>query len=278
MRGPGRAGQRAGRHISISATDAEWETVRRHARRRGLSMSRYLVGLAERGGAEEIAGPAVALTRGEQRELLAALRALRALVEAGPSGEPKPEDAAPEGGDGAADGPTAETVAEMTAAGSLVAPVRDYEDRTGGIALDAEGYDELIRRLRALEGRPGLPEKWEAGSRRWLEQDARWRRDRDRVARFLAAAEGFVRARPDLEDALLTAHGLPPGPGLVGWRAEGRALAAEAEGIAGDIGERELAAHERASGGEPGAVGALAARIAGMLGPGAGSAPTEGPR
>ena len=86
MRGPGRGGQRAGRHISISATDAEWETVRRHARRRGLSMSRYLVGLAERGGAEEIAGPAVALTRGEQRELLAALRALRAAAEAGPSG------------------------------------------------------------------------------------------------------------------------------------------------------------------------------------------------
>ena len=166
----------------------------------------------------------------------------------------------------------------MTAAGSLVAPVRDYEDRTGGIALDAEGYDELIRRLRALEGRPGLPEKWEAGSRWWLEQDARWRRDRDRVARFLAAAEGFVRARPDLEDALLTAHGLPPGPGLVGWRAEGRALAAEAEGIAGDIGERELAAHERASGREPGAVGALAARIAGMLGPGAGNDPREWPQ
>ena len=140
MRGPGRAGQRAGRHISISATDAEWEIVRRHARRRGLSMSRYLVGLAERGGAEEIAGPAVALTRGEQRELLAALRALRAAAEAGPSVEPKPEDAAPEGeAVGAAAGPTAETVAEMTAAGSLVAPVRDYEDRTGGIALDAEG-------------------------------------------------------------------------------------------------------------------------------------------
>ena len=273
MRGPGRGGQRAGRHISISATDAEWEIVRRHARRRGLSMSRYLVGLAERGGAEEIAGPAVALTRGEQRELLAALRALRAAVETGE----RPPEVAGTGG-GAADGPTAATVAEMTAAGSLVAPVRDYEDRTGGIALDAEGYDELIRRLRALEGRPGLPEKWEAGSRRWLEQDARWRRDRDRVARFLAAAEGFVRARPDLEDALLTAHGLPPGPGLVGWRAEGRALASEAEGIAGDIGERELAAHERASGGEPGAVGALAARILRMLGPGAGNDPREWPQ
>ena len=143
MRRPGGGGQRASRHISISATDAEWETVRRHARRRGLSMSRYLAGLAERGGAEEIAGPAVALTRAEQRELLTALRALRAAAEAGPSVERPPEaagagDAASEEEDGgAADGPTAETAAEMNAASSLVAPIRDYEDRTGGIALDA---------------------------------------------------------------------------------------------------------------------------------------------
>ena len=82
-------------------------------------------------------------------------------------------DAAPEGGAvGTADGPTAETVAEMDPAGSLVAPVRDYEERTGGTGLDAEGYDELIRRLRALEGRPRLPDKWEAGSRWWLDRDA----------------------------------------------------------------------------------------------------------
>ena len=82
-------------------------------------------------------------------------------------------DAAPEGGAvGTADGPTAETVAEMDPAGSLVAPVRDYEERTGGTGLDAEGYDELIRRLRALEGRPRLPDKWEVGSRWWLDRDA----------------------------------------------------------------------------------------------------------
>ena len=79
-------------------------------------MSRYLVGLAERGGAEEIAGPAVALTRAEQRELLAALRALRAGRRPGRPGSGRRKvagtgDAAPERGDGgAAEGPTAETV------------------------------------------------------------------------------------------------------------------------------------------------------------------------
>ena len=278
MRRTVRDARRAGRHISISATDAEWEIVRRHARLRGLSMSRYLVGLAERGGWEEIGGPAVALTRGEQRELLAAVREIRSLAaKAGPPGEPRPEAGE------AADAPTAETIAEMKAAGSLVEPIRAYEERTGGIALDAEEFDELIRRLRALEGRPGLTEKWHARSRGWLDRDARLRRDRDRVARFLTQAGGFVRERVALDEALMKSHGLGLGPGDPGWRAEGRALAAEGKAIAGAIAERELAAHERASGGEPGAVGALAARILGLLGPGvdltaAGSAPPEGTR
>ncbi len=40
-----RRGRKASKHISISATDAEWETVRRNADRRGLSIARYLVGL-----------------------------------------------------------------------------------------------------------------------------------------------------------------------------------------------------------------------------------------
>ena len=35
----------------------------------GLSIARYLVGLVERGGPEEIAGPALVLDAGEQREL-----------------------------------------------------------------------------------------------------------------------------------------------------------------------------------------------------------------
>ena len=80
MRRPGRR-RKASRHLSISATEAEWTTIRRHAERRGLTIARYLVGLVERDGSEEgaggQAGPTVALDRDEQRELLEAVRQVR---------------------------------------------------------------------------------------------------------------------------------------------------------------------------------------------------------
>ena len=83
-----RRGRKVGKHISISATDADWETVRRNAKRRGLSIARYLVELVERDASEEDAGPALALAAEEQREQLEAVREIRALMlegeEAGP--------------------------------------------------------------------------------------------------------------------------------------------------------------------------------------------------
>ena len=83
-----RRGRKTSKHISISATDADWETVRRNADRRGLSIARYLVELVERDGSEEDAGPALALAAEEQREHLEAVREVRALMvegeEAGP--------------------------------------------------------------------------------------------------------------------------------------------------------------------------------------------------
>ncbi len=81
------------RHLSLSATDAEWDAVREKAKRRGLSIARYLVGLAERDGEDE-PGPWMVLTADEQREMLAALRAIRAAMpKAVPP--PAPETAAP---------------------------------------------------------------------------------------------------------------------------------------------------------------------------------------
>ena len=80
--------RKVGKHISISATDADWEIVRRNAKRRGLSIARYLVELVERDASEEDAGPALALAAEEQREQLEAVREVRALMlegeEAGP--------------------------------------------------------------------------------------------------------------------------------------------------------------------------------------------------
>ena len=75
----------ASKHISISATDADWEVVRSHANRRGLSIARYLVELVERDGSEEDTGlrhecPGVALSSEEQREQLESVREIRALM------------------------------------------------------------------------------------------------------------------------------------------------------------------------------------------------------
>ena len=84
-RGHRRRRKPASKHISISATDADWEVVRSHADRRGLSIARYLVELVERDGSNEATGPrhecpAVALAAEEQREQLEAIREIRALI------------------------------------------------------------------------------------------------------------------------------------------------------------------------------------------------------
>ena len=88
----GRRAKPSSRHISISATDGEWGTVRRHADRRGLSIARYLVGLVEHGGPEEIAGPELALNAAEQRELLEAVRGIRSLMLEGADAAPLVRD------------------------------------------------------------------------------------------------------------------------------------------------------------------------------------------
>ena len=80
-----RKARRPSRHISISATDAEWDAVRGKAARRGLSIARYLLALVERDASEEDAGlrheyPELALAKEEQREQLEALREVRALM------------------------------------------------------------------------------------------------------------------------------------------------------------------------------------------------------
>ena len=76
----GRRRRKVGKHISLSATDADWEIVRSNAKRRGLSIARYLVELVERDASEEAAGLELALAADEQRELLEAVREVRALM------------------------------------------------------------------------------------------------------------------------------------------------------------------------------------------------------
>lgn len=71
---------RRSKHIVIAATDAEWETVKAHAARRGLSCARYLIGLVKRDAAERDAERPVVLDPEEQRELLACVRAASARL------------------------------------------------------------------------------------------------------------------------------------------------------------------------------------------------------
>ncbi len=68
--------------LSVSATEEEWVAVRERARRHGLSVSRYLVGLVlPDGGATGLHGdPLPALDGMEQRELLEAARHMRSLL------------------------------------------------------------------------------------------------------------------------------------------------------------------------------------------------------
>ena len=89
--------RKVGKHISLSATDADWETVRSNATRRGLSIARYLVELVERDASEEDAGlrhecPELALAKEEQRELLEAVREVRALMLEGEDAGPLVRD------------------------------------------------------------------------------------------------------------------------------------------------------------------------------------------
>ena len=80
MKRPRRGRKRkGGKHLTISARNAEWEEARAKADRRGLTIARYVRTLLDRdvpGGEKTF----TALTPGEQRELLEGVRELRALL------------------------------------------------------------------------------------------------------------------------------------------------------------------------------------------------------
>ena len=77
----GRRKKPPSQHLTVTATDDEWEMVGAAAARSGLSRARYLVGLAMRDGAEENEGPPLALSAVQQRDLLACHREILALLE-----------------------------------------------------------------------------------------------------------------------------------------------------------------------------------------------------
>ena len=78
--------------LSISATDREWMAIRKQARRCGLSISHYLVGLVlpDNSGSGPYADPLPALSGVVQRELLDAVRLMQSLLSE--TGGAAPED------------------------------------------------------------------------------------------------------------------------------------------------------------------------------------------
>ena len=80
MKRPRRGRRRkGGKHLTISARNAEWEEARAKADRRGLSLSGYVRTLLDR----DVSGEEktfTALAPEEQRELLEGVRELRALL------------------------------------------------------------------------------------------------------------------------------------------------------------------------------------------------------
>ncbi len=67
-------------HLSLSATDEDWEMVRAAASRRGLPIGRYVVELVRRDPPEPDV-PVLALDAEEQRELLDRVRGLTRLLQ-----------------------------------------------------------------------------------------------------------------------------------------------------------------------------------------------------
>ena len=120
MKRPRRGRKRkGGKHLTISARNAEWEEARAKAKRRGLSMARYVRMLMDR----DVSGEEktfTALTPEEQRELLEGVRELRALL--------KEEAAAPAQDEERAVEPRATPVRdEEKAVEPQAAPARDEE-------------------------------------------------------------------------------------------------------------------------------------------------------
>ena len=340
-RARGRVAAAGSRHISLSATDAEWGVVRRNADRRGLSIARYLVGLVERDGSEGRVD--LALARGEQRELLEAVHEIRALllgheVPSGPGpAEPDPEvpghdadgarlrreirdwparaapllanrlrpeaplstladrrrriesllaeAAAMQAGEGP-HAPHLEAMPEESAALAEMAgrlsheryravqvevihirrKTREFARDTGGIPFDAEDYGALMDRVRWIDAQPDLPERIREVNWQMFAWDARWRRERDRVAGFLERAGGFLRARKNLEEEIRVMYEPPGLTAAAGnWRVEARDLLDEAKALGHGIPRQDLDAHLNAAGSEPDAIAELAARIRAML-------------
>ena len=135
MKRPQRGRKRKeGKHLTISARNAEWEEARAKAKRRGPSIARYVKMLMDR----DISGEEktfTALTPEEQRELLEGVRELRALL--------KEEAAAPARDEEKSVEPQATPARDEETAGEPQA-TRTPEDGSQAESADPAEQDEPV--------------------------------------------------------------------------------------------------------------------------------------
>ena len=87
---------------------------------------------------------------------------------------------------------------ELAEINGLLKTTAQFAERTGGISFDANGYADLMDRVRSLYVWPDLEDDLREAMRSLLDRDDRWTRDRERVGGFLEAARKVENARNDL--------------------------------------------------------------------------------
>ncbi len=136
--------------------------------------------------------------------------------------------------------------AEMAETKKLFEATEQSAERTGGIAFDAEGYGDLMERVRALHARPGLDDDLRGAMGRLIDRHGRWTDDRNRVDAFLDGAAEVVNA----PDEPAQGADMPTARGRGSPVLDGRAgqVAIEARRLKEGIPQKELAAHLGAAG------------------------------
>ena len=133
---------------------------------------------------------------------------------------------------------------EIAEIGRLMKAGRAFEERGSGMRYDAPTHGALMERVRALDVRDGLPEKWRETVDAVLAYDERLGEERQRVGAFLDAAREVEGARHELE--LMSRAGSAPAellPEWEDWREKTVPVVHGANVLMEEIPQRELGTH-----------------------------------
>ena len=129
---------------------------------------------------------------------------------------------------------------------ALVWRIRDLERRADAgntLPLDMPEWSGLLEDIRRLADRNGLGNAMVRDLAGRLEEDSRWRRDRERVGALVGRLQRLRDDRPGQD--------MPEGTDRRTWRQEARDVAEEAEAVKQAVAERERRAHLLSHGIEP---------------------------